>query len=101
MPKIVTVEWLVKQGACPGQRRLFAKHYPEGLTLAPGALVAAEQVGLDVGWAVLFLSVPHKKTFWKFYDQVIALHQKDILKAYNQVIAPQLEKYLDDLIRAN
>ena len=89
MPKLVTAEWLASKNACSDQVAVFRTCYPDGLVLAPGALVTAAAHKLDVSWASRFISVPHRATFC----QAMAPHWV----AFYQAMAPHLEKYLDDL----
>lgn len=65
--KIITNKML--KGACPSQRRLFRKVFPDGAPVTLAAARKAEKAGLAVTWAAYLLPVPLYYEFLAKYKQ--------------------------------
>ena len=61
---LITPAKLRAAGACPGQRKVFAKMFPTGTTVTLSSVRRCAKAELDLGWfASAFLSAPARAAY--------------------------------------
>ena len=93
---LITLDHLKR--ACPEQRELFQRVFPEGAEVTDANALCAVAAGLKIQWLARFLPARRRKAYYearelaqKAYDEATAPDRK----AYYDALAPAQKAYYD------